>query len=168
MVKQIGGKIKFFLGFLMIIMCLVITHQALAAAKMPHFVLSSADKGKEVDSDQFQDKVLLITFFATWCPPCIEEIPALIDMQNKYKEKGFSVIGISVDQGGSKTVAKLMEKTGVNYPVLMADSKITRDFGGIVGIPTSFLVNKSGNVVKSYPGYVPSSLLETDIVGLLE
>lgn len=168
MAKQIGGKITFFLGFLMIIMCIAITNQAFAAAKMPHFVLSSADEGKEIDSDQFQDQVLLITFFATWCPPCIEEIPALIDMQNKYKEKGFSVIGISVDQGGAKSVAKLMEKTGVNYPVLMADSKITRDFGGIVGIPTSFLVNKSGNVVKSYPGYVPSSMLESDIAALLE
>jgi thiol-disulfide isomerase/thioredoxin len=168
MTKQINEKIKLFLGFLVITMCVAFASQALAAAKMPHFVLSSASDGKEVDSDQFQGQVLLVTFFATWCPPCIEEIPALINMQDKYKEKGFSVIGISVDQGGAKTVAKLVEKTGINYPVLMADSKITRDFGGIVGIPTSFLINKSGNVVKSYPGYVPSSLLENDIVGILE
>ena len=168
MIKSINRKFGYFLGFLILFCCLSASTQVLAAAKMPHFVLSSADEGNEIDSDQFQGQVLLITFFATWCPPCIEEIPALIDMQNKFKEKGFSVIAISVDQGGAKTVAKLMEKTGINYPVLMADSKITRDFGGIVGIPTSFLINKSGNVVKSYPGYVPSSLLEADIEGILE
>ncbi len=168
MKKQRNGKMKVFLGLLMIILCIVTSNQAEAAAKMPHFSLPSASDGKEIDSDQFQGKVLLITFFATWCPPCIQEIPNLIDLQNEYKEKGFSVIGISVDQGGRKSVAKLMEKTGINYPVLMADSKITRDFGGIVGIPTSFLINKNGNVIKSYPGYVPHNILITDIQGLME
>lgn len=168
MKKQRNGKMKVFLGLLMITLCIVTSNQAEAAAKMPHFSLPSVLDGKEIDSDQFEGKVLLITFFATWCPPCIQEIPSLIDLQNEYKEKGFSVIGISVDQGSSKSVKKLVEKTGVNYPVVMADSKITRDFGGIVGIPTSFLINKDGNVIKSYPGYVPHNILVSDIQGLME
>ena len=168
MKKFDNRRMKILLGFLMIMLCVVTSNQVEAAAKMPHFALPSALDGKEIDSDQFQEKVLLITFFATWCPPCIQEIPALIDLQNEYKEKGFSIIAVSVDQGGAKSVAKLIKKTGINYPVVMADSKITRDFGGIVGIPTSFLVNKNGNVIKSYPGYVPHNILVTDIKGLME
>lgn len=163
-----NGKMKIFLGLLMFLVCIVTSNHAEAAAKMPHFALPSVLDGKNIDSDQFQGKVLLVTFFATWCPPCIQEIPSLIDLQNEYKEKGFSVLGISVDQGSSKSVKKLVEKTGVNYPVVMADSKITRDFGGIVGIPTSFLIDKSGNVIKSYPGYVPHNILVSDIKGLME
>ena len=165
---QRNGKVKIFLGLLMLLLCVITSNQAEASAKMPHFSLPSVLDGKDIDSDQFQGQVLLITFFATWCPPCIQEIPTLIDLQNEYKEKGFSVIGISVDEGSAKSVKKLVEKTGVNYPVVMADSKITRDFGGLVGIPTSFLIGKSGNVVKSYPGYVPHNILIKDIKGLME
>lgn len=166
--KLIYRNARVFLGFLVILLCCSMNSHVNAAARMPHFSLPSAVDGKEIDSDQFAGKALLVTFFATWCPPCIQEIPHLIDLQNEYKEKGFSVIAISVDQGGAKSVAKLIEKTGVNYPVVMADSKITRDFGGIVGIPTSFLINKDGNVVKSYPGYVPHTILVADIKGLMK
>lgn len=139
---------------------------AVAGEAMPGFSLSSALDGKTVDSGAFKGKTLLITFFATWCPPCRQEIPSLIQLQADYAAKGFSVVGMSMDDGAS-VVAKLIDKEKINYPVLMADGKTADNFGGIVGIPISFLVNKAGEVVKRYPGYAPHSLLEKDINSIL-
>ncbi len=135
--------------------------------KMPAFSLPSALDGKTVESGDFAGKVLLITFFATWCPPCRQEIPTLISLQEDFGPKGFSVIGLSVDEKGPKVVVKMIEKDKINYPVLMAKSKTANDFGGVTGIPTSFLVDRQGMIVKRYPGYVPKSLLEKDIKELL-
>lgn len=134
-----------------------------AAKKMPSFSLTDAATGGSVESSSFSGKTLLVTFFATWCPPCMQEIPTLITLQNEYAEKGFSVVGLSVDQSGVKVVKRLIERRSINYPVLMADGSTARDFGGVVGIPTSFLVNSKGTVVKKYPGYVPHAVLENDI-----
>lgn len=134
-----------------------------SSTRMPAFILPDAVNGKEVNSEVFTGKALLLTFFATWCPPCIEEVPTLVELQNKYGDEGFSVIGLSVDRGGVKAVKRLIEKKSINYPVVMADSRIMEDFGGIYGIPVAFLVNKKGNVVKKYTGYIPKSTLEKDL-----
>ncbi len=138
-----------------------------AAVNMPAFALPSAVDGKVVKSSSFKGKAMLVTFFATWCPPCRQEIPTLKKLQAEFKDKGFSVVGLSVDEGGPKVVAKLVEKEGINYPVLMADRATANDFGGIAGIPTSFLINRKGHVVKRYPGYVPHALLVKDIESIL-
>ncbi len=134
-----------------------------AAKKMPAFSLSNAVTGATVNSSDFSGKTLLVTFFATWCPPCMQEVPSLIELQEAYGKKGFSVVGLSVDQSGAKVVRRLIQRRSINYPVLMAESSTARDFGGVVGIPTSFLVNRKGVVVKKYPGYVPHKILENDI-----
>ena len=73
------------------------------------------------------------------------------------------MLALSVDQGGSKVVRRLIEKRSINYPVLMANGQVGKGFGGIVGIPTSFLVNSEGTIVKKYSGYIPRALLENDI-----
>ncbi len=147
-------------GFLLVT---VFVQTAPAASQMPSFVLTDVVSGDNVNSKKFAGKTLLVTFFATWCPPCMQEVPELIDLQNKYASKGFSVVALSVDQGGLRTVRKLVEKRSINYPVLLAEDSTARDFGGVVGIPTSFLVNSRGQVVKKYPGYVPYVVLERDI-----
>ncbi len=139
-----------------------------AVSMMPEFSLPSALDGQVVKSESFKGKALVITFFATWCPPCRQEIPTLIQLHKEYGPQGFSVIGLSVDEGGPKIVAKLVEQEKINYPVLMADRSTARGFGGIAGIPTSFLVNKKGHVVKRYPGFVPHALLEKDIKAILQ
>ncbi len=139
----------------------------LAATKMPSFNLPDVISGNSVSSSAFKGKALLITFFATWCPPCIQEVPTLVKLQKKYKKKGFSVVGLSVDQGDSKVVSKLIKKKSINYPVMMADEPTMRKFGGVYGIPVSFLVNKRGNVVKKYTGYIAQSVLEKDIKKIL-
>jgi thiol-disulfide isomerase/thioredoxin len=135
---------------------------ALSATAMPRFKLPDIMTGEVVDSKELNGTSLLVIFFATWCPPCIQEIPNLIELQNEYSSKNFSVIGLSVDQG-ENVVKKLVTKKGINYPVMMADNSVTREFGGVYGIPTSFLVNSRGNVVKKYTGYVPHSVLVRDI-----
>jgi peroxiredoxin len=138
-----------------------------AATKMPLFALESVRDGKIVESNSFNGKVLLLTFFATWCPPCAEEVPVLVQLQNELAEAGFSVVGLSVDQQSPAIVAKFVEKREINYPVLLAESQTTMDFGGVYGIPVAFLVNKSGNVVKKYTGYIQHEILEKDIRSLL-
>lgn len=155
--------------FQIVIVCfLVLAATSLfAATKMPSFSLTDVVSGETVKSSSFKGKSLLITFFATWCPPCIQEVPTLINLQNSYKDEGFSVIGLSVDQGGSKVVKKLVLKKSINYPVVMADERTMQSFGGVYGIPVSFLVNKKGNVVKKYTGYIAKSILEKDIKKIL-
>lgn len=138
-----------------------------ASAKMPSFALENVLDGKIIESDSFQGKVLLLTFFATWCPPCLEEVPILVKLQKELANAKFSVVGLSVDQQGPSVVAKFVEKRDINYPVLMAEAQTTIDFGGVYGIPVAFLVNKSGNVVKKYTGYIQHDILEKDIRSLL-
>ncbi len=148
---------------LAIALFVLLPHAASAGKSMPSFSLPDVVTGDTVNSKAFDGKTLLVTFFATWCPPCMQEIPDLISLQSEYAEKGFSVVALSVDQGGVGVVKKLVEKRSINYPVLLANGSTARDFGGVVGIPTSFLINSKGLVVKKYPGYVPHMILENDI-----
>ncbi len=141
--------------------------EANAATQMPAFALKSVHDGKIVSSKSFKGKVLFVTFFATYCPPCVAEMESLVALQKDLAPAGFSVIGFSLDQGGPAKVSKFTKERGVNYPVLMGDLKTTRDFGGVYGIPTAFLVNKKGHVVKKYMGFVEHEVLEKDIKSLL-
>jgi thiol-disulfide isomerase/thioredoxin len=133
-----------------------------AATQMPAFELEEVITGSPIASSAFKGKSLLVTFWATWCPPCVQEIPSLIKLQNEYSSNGFSVVAISVDQE-KDVVQKMVNRKEINYPVMMADKSVTRDFGGVYGIPTSFLVSKKGTVVKRYSGFVPHSVLVKDL-----
>jgi peroxiredoxin len=147
--------------------CCLWVQTALAAVQLPSFTLPTVVDGTTVSSDAYRGQAMLITFFATWCSPCLQEIPALKAVQARFQDQGFSVVALSVDEGGAHSVARLVKKAGINYQVLMADQTTRNNFGGVSTIPTSFLVNKSGHVVKKYPGLVPRSLLEKDIQSLL-
>ncbi len=135
----------------------------LAGDKAPQFSLPSATDGTVINMKDYLGKVVLVNFFTTWCPPCRQEIPSLNDLHKEYSPKGFAVIGISLDDDSSKVVAKFIQKMEIVYPVLMADSNVSRDFGGVIGIPTSFLVDKKGEVVQRYNGYVTHEVLQKDI-----
>ena len=135
--------------------------------KMAPFRMSSLTDKTILDSKQLDGRVLLVTFFASWCPPCIQEIPDLIALQNTFKSEEFSVVAFSVDEGDLAPVEKLIVKFGINYPVLLADPVVTRSFGGVTGIPVTFLVNRQGEIVKKYLGYVNHDLLEEEINSML-
>jgi len=139
----------------------------ISANTMAHFVLPSAVDGTLIDSDAYKGRVRLINFFATWCPPCMEEVPTLIELEDKFGEKGFSVIGLSVDQSGREVVKKFVNKMKINYPVLMADEAVSSAFGGVSGIPVSFLVARDDTLLRRYIGYVDHRVLEKDMEEVL-
>jgi len=140
---------------------------AMAAKTIPSFTEKSVTGDGVIDSASYEGKVLLVNFWATWCPPCRKEIPALIKIQEKYADQGFSVIGISMDQGGKRVVRKFLEKMKVNYPNIVGNNKIAKGFGGVVGIPVSFMIDREGNLVKRYDGYVSEKVLVRELEELL-
>lgn len=142
--------------------------EAKAPATMPSFTLPSATDDTVIDSSQQAGKVLLINFWATWCGPCREEIPSLIKLRDEYHHEGFEIIGISMDEGGRAVISKFAQKVSINYPIAMSTPKVARSFGGIIGIPQSFLVDRHGNIVKSYSGMIDRDALEKDITALLK
>lgn len=151
----------------LVVLTLVAVAPGYTATKMPPFKLEDVRTGKLVKSSSFKGKSLLVMFFATWCPPCIQEIPNLIDLQNTYEKRNFSVVGISVDQEKG-VVEKLIDKKSINYPVMMADKAVTRNFGGVYGIPTAFLVDSKGRIMKKYTGYVAQSVLIKDLKRIIK
>ena len=107
-----------------------------------------------------QNKAVLINFWATWCPPCREEISGLIQLQKKFKDKSFTVLG--VDAGESKVkVSSFAEKSGINYPVVLDSDMAVAERYSVYGIPTSFLVSSSGKVLGEYHAYSPK--LDADV-----
>lgn len=158
--------------FVSLFFCMISSSSALASGKgetvMPDFSLPSVTDGTTINNDDFNGKVLLVNFFATWCPPCIKEIPALVSLQKNYAGQDFTVIGFSVDKKENmKALQKLMTKTKINYPVVLADQKNKKEFGATF-LPMTFLINKKGMIVKSYFGERKSSVFEKDINELLQ
>ena len=161
-----AGVINRLVG-IFIVLVLLSTGAAAHAALMPNFILPSVVDGEDVNSNEFKGKVLFVTFFATWCGPCLQEIPTLIRLQKELSGNGFSVIGLSVNKDGRHVVKQLVESNKINYPVLLSNKKATSGFGRIALIPTSFLINSNGEIAKEYHGYVEHQQLEQDIVPLL-
>ena len=117
------------------------------AASAPNWELKDLD-GKTVRSSDFKGKVAVPGFWAAWCGPCRAEIPGLVALQKEYAPKGLMIVGASVDDSGAATVKRFAEKLGVNYPVVLADEKVQRAFGGIEAIPTTFIIDRADRVVK--------------------
>lgn len=141
---------------------------ALAAPKpAPDFKLKGLD-GKPVALSQYRGKVVLLDFWATWCPPCRAEIPGFVDLQKRYGKQGLQVIGLSLDQGDPADVATFVKNNKINYPVAIADQKVSRSYGGIVGIPTTFLIDRHGRIAQKYIGYHDRRAFEKDFKPLLK
>ena len=132
----------------------------------PDFSLTTVD-GNFLSLSEYRGKVVLIDFWATWCPPCREEVPGFVDLYNRYHAKGLEIIGVSLDDGGPAVVREFMKEYGVNYSVVMGTSQVTRAYGGIRALPTTFLVDHRGKIVKKYIGGYPASQFEADITQVL-
>lgn len=130
----------------------------------PNFSLTDIN-GKQVSLADFKGKVVILDFFASWCPPCREEIPDFIKLQNTYSDQGFSMIGVSlVTQDESKEFAG---KVGINYPVIVDDGSVSKAYGPIRSIPTTFIIGKDSKIAKIYIGYRSMDVFEKDIKELL-
>ncbi len=133
----------------------------------PPFILKDLD-GKKVSLDDFKGKVVLIDFWATWCPPCKESVPDLNSLYEKYKNNGVVILGLSVDAGGPNIVKAFKEAYKMSYPILMADESITRKYG-VRGIPSLFILDKDGRVQQNFVGFSPgmTAMIEKKIKELL-
>lgn len=134
--------------------------------KAPNFTLTDT-QGKKITLEQFKGQVVLVDFWATWCPPCRRGIPDLISLQKKYGKK-LTVIGISLDGSNTKSdVVPFMKKMGINYHVAYGTQKVVADYGNIEAIPTSFIISKSGEIVHKHVGLVPKEVLENELKPLM-
>lgn len=122
--------------------------------------------GNKIDTFSYTGKVVLINFWAAWCTPCAEEVPQLVALQDKYRAQGFQVIGISMEDRDS-ALRDFYRKYKMNYPVVAGSAKIAESYGGILGLPTTFLIGRDGQVRAKYPGLADFASLEQEIVALL-
>jgi len=136
------------------------------AKTAPSFTLQDL-KGNHISLSDFQGKVVVLDFWATWCPPCVKEIPHFIELYEQYKDRGFAMVGISLDRQGVSVVKSFTQKYRVNYPILMTDGRVDKAYGGITGIPTTFVIDSAGNIRQKYIGYREKAVFEADIKKLL-
>ena len=115
---------------------------------------------------QNKGKVLIVDFFATWCPPCRQEIPGFIALQNKYGAKGLSIVGISVDEGPINVVESFAKEMGINYTVYHGGSTVAGKYR-IWAIPTTYIYDKQGNKAKTHIGFASEEEFDKQISGLL-
>jgi thiol-disulfide isomerase/thioredoxin len=131
----------------------------------PPFMVQDLD-GNMVSTAAWQGKVVLVNFWATWCPPCREEIPILIELSEKYKDD-LLIVGISMDDGPPGEVRQFARKAGINYPIVIRSRELVAEYGGVPALPTTFLINKEGRVVQKHEGLFSPALYETEIRALL-
>ena len=132
----------------------------------PEFSLKDAD-GRTVTLADYKGKVVLLNFWATWCGPCKIEIPWFIDFEQKYKDRGFAVLGISMDEEGWEIVKPYIEKNKMNYRNMMGNDSIAQLYGGVDALPTTFLIDASGKIASTHVGLVSKSDYENGIIELL-
>jgi len=132
----------------------------------PSFSLEDLE-GRKVASRAFKGKITILNFWTTWCGFCRLEIPHLNKLYAAYKDAGVEIVGISFDEGGAQDVIPFMKKVNMDYPILLGTQKVAAAFGGIIGFPTTIVIDRKWQIYQTYPGYVDKSVLERDIKRLL-
>ena len=125
-------------------------------------VAMEALDGRTMSTGDWQGKVALVNFWATWCGPCREEIPHLIQLQERYPDH-LQVIGISTDEGDPANVAAFADRMGVNYPIVMATPELNHEFPGVFALPTSFIVDPDGRIVQTHVGLISPNVFEQEV-----
>ena len=122
----------------------------------PPFLLQDLD-GNPVSTAQWPGKVVILNFWATWCPPCRDEIPLLVELAKKYKD-GLQIVGVSLDDSSPAEVKRFAQMFHVNYPIVMGSHELISEYGGVPALPTTFLINKEGRIVLKHEGLYPGGL----------
>ncbi len=152
------------------------TNQENKSTASPDFTLKDLED-HDVSLSQFKGKVVLVNFWATWCGPCRIEIPWLVELQNKYAARGFTVLGVAMDEEGKSAVAPFVQKErfkvggtsqSMNYPIVLGNDSTADKFGGLLGFPTSVLISKDGRVAKRVDGLVSYDEIDKAIQSQVE
>jgi thiol-disulfide isomerase/thioredoxin len=130
----------------------------------PPFVLRDLD-GKIVSTEDWKGKVVILNFWATWCPPCRQEIPEFVRLQAAYKDK-LQIVGASEDDDPPQKVREFAQQFGMNYPVVMATKELADNYGGVPALPTSFIIDPQGRVVQKHTGLYEYAVYERDVRAL--
>ena len=125
-------------------------------------------EGHDVSFTQFKGKVVVIDFWATWCIPCREEIPGYIALQDKYGADGLVIVGISVDRQGPRVVKKFIGEHHVNYQMVMAEDDVVEAFGPMDGFPTTFVIDRDGNIRERKTGVEDTASFERTLLKYLK
>jgi len=131
----------------------------------PDFTLTDT-VGKAVKLSSFSGKVVILDFFASWCPPCRQEIPDFIALGKEYGPKGLAIVGVALEE--LSAAKKFAEQTGINYPVLIDDRKVSVTYGPVRSIPTTFVIDRDMKIKKLYIGARLKSVFEADVKELLK
>jgi peroxiredoxin len=136
----------------------------LRGKRAPDFTLRTIE-GKKLSLSDYKGKAVLINFWATWCAPCKIEMPWLIALRTQYAPQGFEILGVSEDDADTPhaKLAKFGQEEGLNYPLLVGDDAISRKYGGVEFLPTSYFVGRDGKIVAETAGLVSKDEVEASI-----
>lgn len=138
-----------------------------AGPESPTFILPALD-GEVVALDDYRGQVVLVNFWATWCPPCRLEMPGFQRVFDDRQKDGFVVIGLSTDRAGTAVVREFVEERGITFPIAMASGSVVQDFGGVRTLPSSFLIDRQGRVRHEVRGYFAEPALRLAVRQLLD
>ena len=136
------------------------------AQEAPDFTLTDTE-GEKVSLSDYKGKVIILNFWATWCGPCKMEIPSFIELQEKYRDD-LVILGVSLDRNGPQVVVPFVKKNEINYPIVYGNGQVVQAYGGVRGIPTTFVIDRDFNIQRKYVGYREHSVFENDVVALSE
>src|ERR1700733_2418978 len=135
------------------------------AGPMPPFLVNDVE-GHVLSTAEWRGKVVIVNFWATWCPPCREEIPELLKLKKEYGDK-LEIVGISEDDDPPESVLKFARQKGMTYPIVMATDQLIDSYGGVPALPTSFVIDTQGRVVQKHSGLYPLESYRREIGTLL-
>lgn len=143
------------------------TKVPIGGGQAPAFTLQDIG-GKQVSLSDFKGKVVILDFWATWCPPCRKEIPHFVELQDRYGAKGLVVIGVALDdERTAGEVRAFSRRMGINYPILYGNREVMEAYGPIEAIPTTFVIDRDGRIRARFVGYQPGKVFEDAVRPLL-
>lgn len=162
MIAKLIKTILFLAVFIIPLMYYGCENNVIADNLAPDFTLKDLS-GNNISLEQFRGKIVLLDFWATWCPPCRKSIPELVDIQKRYKNRNLVILGISVDDPrkvNNNFLKAFRNKYNVNYTILRSNNRLLRDyFGGPnFGIPTMFIIDHKGKIIDKFEGFLPGAV----------